>query len=137
MKFTEKPLLKNLYKKTPVSIGNLGEDEAVRVLKKKGYIILERNYRTRTGEIDIIAKDGEYTCFVEVKLRKNNNYGTPGEMITPQKKSRIIKAAQHYTAKKGLHDSPLRFDAVLINAEVTGKKLKIIQTEVVENAFEL
>lgn len=136
MKFTEKPLLKNLSK-TSVSIGKLGEDEAAKILKKQGYTILERNYTVRGGEIDIIARDGEYTCFVEVKLRKNNNYGTPAEMITPTKKKRLIRAAQVYSVKKRITDCPLRFDAVVINGEEINGKLKIIQTEVIKNAFEL
>lgn len=136
MKFTEKPLLKSLSK-TSVSIGKLGEDEAAKILKKHGYIVLERNYTVRGGEIDIIARDGEYTCFVEVKLRKNNNYGTPAEMITPVKKARLIKAAKVYSARKRITDFPLRFDAVLINGEEINGKLKIKQTEVIKNAFEL
>ena len=136
MKFIGKPLLKNLYN-TSSAIGNLGEDEAVRILKKQGYIIIERNYTVRGGEIDIIARDGEYICFVEVKLRKSNNYGTPAEMITPYKKTRLIKAARLYALKKGLTATPQRFDAVLLNGEVMDGKLKITQSEVIKNAFEL
>lgn len=136
MKFTEKPLLKSLYK-TAVSIGRLGESEAAKILKKQGYKIIEKNYRVRGGEIDIIARDGEYTCFVEVKLRKSNDYGTPAEMITPTKRARLIKAAQCYCAQKRLTDCPLRFDAVLINGEEINGKLKIIHMEVIKNAFEL
>lgn len=60
--------------------GNLGEDEACRFLKKNGYRILERNFTIRGGEIDIICEKGEYVVFVEVKLRKNTNFGTPGRV---------------------------------------------------------
>lgn len=59
------------------SRGNLGEDEAVRVLKKLRYKIIERNFYARSGEIDIIARDGEYICFVEVRLRKTNSLAAP------------------------------------------------------------
>ena len=136
MKFTEKPLLKNLFDKK-ITTGALGEDEAVRLLKLHGYKILERNYRVRGGEIDIIARDGEYICFVEVKLRKNNNYGTPAEYITYKKREKLIKAAMLYAQRKHLESAPMRFDAVLINAENFNNKLKVNYSEVIKNAFEL
>ena len=69
MKFIEKHLSKNSSDGAMRSRGNLGEDEAVRVLKKLRYKIIERNFYARSGEIDIIARDGEYIFFVEVRLR--------------------------------------------------------------------
>ncbi len=136
MKFTEKPLLKNLYDKK-ITTGALGEDEAVRLLKMHGYKILERNYRVRGGEIDIIARDGEYICFVEVKLRKNNNYGTPAEYITYKKREKLIKTAMLYAQRMHLENTPMRFDAVVINATNVNNKLKVHHSEVIKNAFEL
>lgn len=135
MKFIEKLLSKNLSdeKTTAVSIGISGEEAAVKILKKHGYKIIERNYRTRQGEIDIIAKDGEYTCFVEVKFRKNDDFGAPGDFIDERKQRKIIKTAQYYAVKKGIYDTPMRFDAVLINAE-KGKKF---EAEVIKDAFRL
>ena len=135
MKFIEKLLSKNLSdeNKTAVSIGISGEETAVKILKKHGYKIIERNYRIRQGEIDIIAKDGEYTCFVEVKFRKNDDFGDPGDFIDERKQQKLIKAAQHYAVKKGIYDTPMRFDAVLINAG-KGKKL---MAEVIKDAFRL
>ena len=132
MKFIEKLLSKNLSdeKATAVSIGQSGEETAVKILKKHGYKIIERNYRTRQGEIDIIAKDGEYTCFVEVKLRKNDDFGDPGDFIDERKQQKIIKTAQYYAVKNGIYDTPMRFDAVLINA---GKKKS--NAEVIKDAF--
>ena len=97
-----------------------------------GYKILERNYRIRGGEIDIIARDGEYICFVEVKLRKNNNYGTPGEFITYKKREKLIKTATLYAQRKHLENAPMRFDAVLINAENLNNKLKVHYSEVIK-----
>ncbi len=137
MKFIEKLLSKNLSDKktTAVSIGASGEETAVKILKKHGYKIIERNYRTRQGEIDIIAKDGEYICFVEVKLRKSDDFGTPGDFIDERKQKKIIKTAQYYAVKKGIYDSPMRFDAVLINADFgVSKKYK---AEVIKDAFRL
>ena len=134
MKFIEKLLSKNSYneKTTAVSIGMSGEETAVKILKKHGYKVIERNYRTRQGEIDIIAKDGEYTCFVEVKFRKNGDFGDPGDFIDERKQQKIIKTAQYYAVKNGIYDTPMRFDAVLINA---GKKKS--NAEVIKDAFRL
>ena len=140
MKFTEKLLSRNLYNKdkiTAASIGFLGEETAVKILKKQGYIIIERNYRTKTGEIDIIARDGEYTCFVEVRMRKNNNFGTPADTIDERKRRRIIKTAMCYAKYKGIYDTPMRFDAVLINANLYSKTLSNINAEVIKDAFRL
>ena len=140
MKFIEKLLSKNLYKKektTAVSIGNIGEEAAVQALKKRGYKIIARNYRTKMGEIDIIAKDGEYTVFVEVRLRKSNAFGTPADTIDKRKQQKIIKAAQMYAVKNDIYDTPMRFDGVLINADTDGEKLVNTKIELIKDAFRL
>lgn len=140
MKFTEKLLSKNLYKKektTAVSIGNIGEEAAVKALKKQGYKIIARNYRSKMGEIDIIAKDGEYTVFVEVRLRKSNDFGSPADTIDKRKQQKIIKTAQYYTVKNDIYDTPMRFDAVLINARIENDKLADENIEIIKNAFQL
>lgn len=140
MKFIEKLLSRNLYNKenkTAVSIGNAGEEAAVKALKKQKYKIIERNYRTKMGEIDIIAKDGEYTVFVEVRLRKSNNFGTPADTIDERKQQKIIKTAQHYAVKNDIYDTPMRFDAVLINAKVKDNKLADEKIEIIKDAFRL
>lgn len=111
----------------------MGEDFAVRQLKKRGYKILDRNYRTRIGEIDIVAKNGEYLCFVEVRLRKNCGYALPGETIDKRKQNKIRKCAQLYLLKHKTGDVPLRFDAVLIEGDVSRKER--LKFEVLENAF--
>ena len=138
MKFTEKPLLKNLLtnkKVAAVSIGALGEEAAVKAIKKQGYKVLERNYRTKMGEIDIIAKDGEYTCFIEVRLRKNNDFGSPADTIDIRKQQKIIRTAKYYAVIKKIYDTPMRFDAVLINADAKDGKLTNVKTEIIKNAF--
>ena len=140
MKFTEKLLSKNLYKKentTAVSIGNIGEEAAVQALKKRGYKIIARNYRTKMGEIDIVAKDGEYTVFVEVRLRKSNAFGSPADTIDKRKQQKIIKAAQLYSVKNDIYNTPMRFDAVLINADTDGEKLVNKKIEIIKDAFQL
>ena len=90
-------------------------------------MILEYNYFSRFGEIDIIAKYEGYICFIEVKYRKNNNYGDAGESINQTKKNRIMKTAKYYILKNDLNESSLyRFDVVLIE----NSKIKVIK-----NAF--
>lgn len=95
------------------SIGDRGEDIAAVFLKKKGYTILERNFRCRLGEIDLIASDTEYLTFVEVKLRKDASHGEAREFVTPAKQRKIILAAKYYLS---FHETPLqpRFDVVEI-----------------------
>ena len=140
MKFTEKLLSKNLYnkeKQTAVSIGDLGEEAAVKALKKQGYKIIERNYRAKTGEIDIVAKDGEYTCFIEVRLRKNNSFGSPADSIDEGKQRRIINTAKYYAVSRNIYDTPMRFDVVLINATADKNRLKNIHLQIIKDAFRL
>lgn len=138
MKLTEKLLSKNSSnKKTAVSIGHFGEETAVKILKKNGYKIIERNFTTKLGEIDIIAAEGEYTCFVEVRLRKNNDYGSPADTIDLRKQRRIINTAKYYAVKKRIYDTPMRFDAVLINADMRNGGAENIKYEIIKNAFTL
>ena len=82
-----------------------------------GYEILEQNYRCKIGEIDIIAKDGEYLVFVEVKYRSSMRKGAPLEAVSLQKQRTISKCAMYYLMKKGLVDVPVRFDVIGILGE--------------------
>lgn len=131
MKFIEKLLSKNSCEKA-VDIGKHGELIAEKLLKKQGYKIIERNFNTRFGEIDIIAQDGEYTCFVEVRMRKSDAHGSPAETIDKFKREKIVRAARIYIQKHNLYDTPLRFDAVAIVGDLHNYKY-----EVIKNAFEL
>ena len=136
MKFIEKLLSKNSSEKMiAAEIGAIGENEAVRILKKHGYKILERNFRTRFGEIDVIAKKDGYTCFVEVRLRKNNLCGSPSETVDIFKQRKLICAAKIYAVKNKIYDTPMRFDFVGINADSIDGQLCNIKYEVIENAF--
>ena len=118
------------YKKV---FGNCGEDAAVKYLKRNKYIILERNFNVHGGEIDIIAKKGGYVIFVEVKTRSNDDYGGGLEAVNYTKQQRMIKTAQFYMMKLG--DVPVRFDVIVVNGFIKGKKLVIESIEHIENAF--
>ena len=98
--------------------GAFYEKQAEEFLIQKGYQILERNYRNRNGEIDLIAKDGEYICFTEVKYRTTSKYGNPLEAVNIRKQNQIKKVAQYYLIKHGLTEwTPCRFDVVAYEGE--------------------
>lgn len=92
-------------------LGDRGERAAARFLRRRGLRVLYRGYRTRLGEIDLIARDGETLVFVEVKARRQ---GVPAEAVTPEKQRRITLAALHFLRKYGLLDIRSRFDVVAI-----------------------
>ncbi|MCT4565018.1 MAG: YraN family protein [Maledivibacter sp.] len=93
-------------------IGDMGEDLAVQFLRQKGYRILDRNYRCRFGEIDIIAKLKSYYIFIEVKTRHASSYGRPIEAINGVKINRILKTINFYLSQNRIHDSDIRVDAI-------------------------
>ena len=95
--------------------GNYGESLAVNFLKKQGYKIMERNYRIRGGEIDIVARDGEFLVFVEVKARWSHEYGLPSESITYYKVKALLKTAAFYCVKINWGDKPYRIDMVSVD----------------------
>ncbi len=106
--------------------GDLGEDFATDLLKSKGYKIIDRNFRTKFGEIDIIALDGDVLVFVEVKTRHSRKYGKPEEAVTPRKIFRIRKAGEYYLLTHKNMPKKLRIDVVAIEAEgktVTSAKI--------------
>jgi len=109
-----------------------GEDTAARHLKKMGYQLLCRNYRTRFGEIDIIAKDSETIVFIEVKSRRTSSFGHPKYSITRKKQERISKTALYYLKENDQSNCRARFDVVTINS--ADKKTDV---EIIKNAFEL
>lgn len=100
---------------TNLDTGNYGEDLACKYLQDQGYKILERNFRIRGGEIDIVAKDRDYLVFVEVKARFNHKYGPPLESITPWKIKALIKTAMFYVVKNKCVNKPYRIDVVAID----------------------
>lgn len=98
----------------PHLLGQQGERLAADYLNKKGYRIIERNYRYRRNEIDIIARFKGTLCFIEVKTRSSEEKGHPAEAVTPQKQQEIIKAARAYLAFKGGGEIDCRFDVVTV-----------------------
>lgn len=90
------------------------EEVAERRLKRDGYRILDRNFRSRVGELDFVAKDGETLCFIEVKGRSSLRFGAPAEAVTLEKQRRITRAAEAYLQSKHLPESVCRFDVVTI-----------------------
>jgi putative endonuclease len=100
--------------------GAAAEALAERFLSAQGLTIVQRNYRCRGGEIDLVARDGATLVFVEVRLRGNRNFGTAAESITTAKLRRLRLAARHYLGRLG-HEPPCRFDAVLLDSLPTQK----------------
>lgn len=117
---------------TRKQFGKRGEELAVSLLRKKGYKVIERNFRTRTGEIDIIAKHKGRIVFVEVKTRKSGRYGDPKFAVTAQKRRKISMVALEYLKKYHTMQTPARFDVVTIQSEKAEETIEIIP-----NAFEL
>lgn len=111
--------------------GHKGEEAAVRLLEQSGYRIIARNYRTRLGEIDIIAKDGGTVCFIEVKSRSSDRFGTPQEALSAAKQRKIAQVALLFLKKNGLLESAARFDVVSV---LFGQGA--VRAELIRNAFE-
>ena len=107
------------------------EKLAGKYLEGQGYQILEYNFRCPAGEIDIIARDGEYLVFCEVKYRRDSRKGTPAEAVTRAKQKTISKCALFYMMMKGHDNAPCRFDVV----EISGTKGKE-SVRIIKNAFD-
>ena len=112
--------------------GRESESIAVKYLKKQGYKILEQNYRTKLGEIDVIAKDKNTLVFVEIKARRSDRYGNPKWAITPKKKRQMSKVALYYLKVTRQMDVKARFDVVTVRSMENKPQMDIIK-----NAFEL
>jgi putative endonuclease len=112
-------------------LGREGEDLAARFLIKQGYRILERNYSTRSGEIDLVAMHDGVVVFVEVKTRTSDAFGAPELAVTPRKQQRMVKAALGYIRYNKLHQVPCRFDVVAITTAAEQ------EVEHIQNAFEM
>lgn len=113
-----------------LGLGKRGEDLACRKLRRLGYAIVARRYRTRHGEIDIVAMDAGVLVFVEVKTRSSERFGTPLAAVTPVKQRRLTRMALDYLARSRTIGVPCRFDVVSV--AVSGKRPVV---QVVVNAF--
>ena len=119
--------------------GEKSESVAVNCLKKQGYRIIELNYRTKLGEIDIIAKQGGSLVFIEVKARKSSRFGRPELAVTPKKQRKISMVALYYLKSTKQSNAKARFDVVAINS-VNSAKAKAKEgpsIKIIKNAFEL
>ncbi|HZJ83224.1 MAG TPA: YraN family protein [Clostridia bacterium] len=102
-------------------LGDWGEQQAKGYLKSQGFIILEKNYRSHIGEVDLIAKDGDFLVFVEVKTRTSKAYGFPMEAIGPKKQNKYFKMASIYAKHRGIHDVSFRFDIIEVMVKYNSK----------------
>ena len=100
-------------------IGAYGEDISESYLRNLGYSILHKNFRCKSGEIDLIASNKNYICFIEVKTRYGKNFGIPAESVFYSKQHKIFKTAQMYIYMKNIMNTNFRFDVieVILNAE--------------------
>jgi len=101
-------------------LGKWGEERARIYLEEKGYIVVEKNFRCPAGEIDIIARDGEWLVFVEVKTRRSTRYGYPAEAVDFRKQVKYIQTALYYLNRKKLLNSLYRFDIVEVKVGKQG-----------------
>lgn len=121
---------KSRLRKRYLGNGYKGEQIACRFLKKCGYEIIDKNYRCRFGEIDIIAVENNVLCFIEVKSRKNTDYGLPEEYVDKRKQEKLITTSYLYTIAKKSNIADRRFDVVSVN-------LENLECSVIKNAFEV
>jgi putative endonuclease len=113
------------------SLGKLGEDLACGELTRRGYAILARRYRTRFGEIDIVAREAAVLVFVEVKARRSRRYGGAVEAVTSWKRRRLAAIALDYLARANRLDARCRFDVVAIDGLGTDRT----EVRVIADAF--
>ena len=106
--------------------GRLGEDAAVAWLRDHGYRISARNVTNRAGELDIVARDGDTLCFIEIKARSNRNYGVAIESVTPHKQRRIARAAALYLAQHP-SERPCRFDVLGLDLGEEGWRYTLVK----------
>lgn len=94
--------------------GDAAEDRALSHLRGQGLHLVERNYRCRVGEIDLIMRDGEHLVFIEVRYRRRGRFGTAAETVDPRKQRKLTGAARHYLLSRGA-ERPCRFDVVSLD----------------------
>jgi putative endonuclease len=115
-----------------IELGKLGEDLALKTVKRMGYRCIARNYRCPLGEMDLIAKDGDTLVFVEIKTRRGQSLEWAKEAVDWRKKRQLSKVALAYMKENHCADVKSRFDVVAVNLGSRGKEI-----EVVKNAFDL
>jgi putative endonuclease len=106
--------------------GREGEEAAVRWLERQGYVVVDRNVRNRGGEIDVIARDGDTLCFVEIKARGRTDYGPATAAVTPAKQRRLARAAALHLALHGF-SGPCRFDVLGLDWTPAGWEYTLVR----------
>jgi putative endonuclease len=114
-------------KNSRLDMGREGEKRACRFLRKQGYRILERNCKTRLGELDIVALQGDVVSFVEVKSRTDTDFLPPEASVTAAKRRKLARLARAYLAREGLSSYPCRFDVVSVTFSEDGAVCELIQ----------
>lgn len=109
------------------ALGLQGEDLVCSELVRRGYEVLARRYRTRAGEIDIVARHGQWTVFVEVKARQDDSFGAPAAAVTRWKQRRLAAMAADYLARHRLTNTPCRFDVAAVEMSTGAPKLTIFE----------
>ena len=100
-----------------IALGSWGERLAAEHLRRRGYDVLETNYRCPRGEIDIVARDGQSLVFVEVRTRRSSSHGTPQESITTAKQRKLVEVAQTYLQEREVGEVSWRIDVVAVGFE--------------------
>lgn len=117
--------------KTTRGIGEKAERLAQEYLEQNGLKLITKNYHSPRGEIDLIMEEGNFRVFIEVRYRKNNNYGSAAESITREKQRRLLATANHYMQNEKLfRDSSCRFDVITVSGQYN------TQVEWIKNAFQ-
>ncbi|MCR4434385.1 MAG: YraN family protein [Clostridiales bacterium] len=118
------------------SFGNEGENIASDFLARSGYTILDRNFRVgKLGEIDIIAREKDYICFIEVKTRSSVNYGVPSEAVNKRKQQSITRLASIYISRHKLYWHNIRFDVVEVIGNRNQEGVDVQSINLIRNAF--
>ena len=115
---------------TPVDrlgLGRQGEDLAAAYLAAQGYRLVQRNYRCRLGEIDLVAWDGRELVFIEVKTRSTRTFGSSAEAVSSQKQARLLRLADCFLQEHRLSDAPCRFDVVAVDASLEPPGVDLIR----------
>jgi putative endonuclease len=116
-------------------LGRMGERLAAGALTKRGYRVLEQNFRCRSGEIDIVAEDGADLVFVEVKTRRGQSYGLPEEAVTWRKARKLAEVASCYLDQHACPERSWRIDVVAVQLSSDGKmqEIRIYQHAITES----
>ncbi len=111
--------------------GRAAEDLAAAWLARRGFEVLARNHATRRGEVDLVCREGDVLCFVEVRSRSSRAFGAPEETVDRRKARRVVAAATDWAARHGALDRPIRFDVVAVTEGPAGPEVELFR-----NAFD-